>query len=198
MEPGPAGSEVPVLGDRARAQGDKPVLEERALSERALSERVGNTCWRWHRRVVTGPAVVFDLDGVLADAAARQHFIKGPRPDWESFFSASSEDPLIEEMATLLGLLSSDLAIVLLTARPARTGLVTVDWLARYDLRWDLLVMRCAGDHRPAQGFKQDAVRELRARGLDLKLCVEDDLRNVEMFRAEGLTALYIHSGYYE
>ena len=38
----------------------------------------------------------------------------------------------------------------------------------------------------------------MRCRGLDLKLCVEDDLRNVEMFRAEGLTALYIHSGYYE
>jgi hypothetical protein len=142
--------------------------------------------------------VVFDVDGVLADASARQHFLKGPRPDWESFFSASSEDPLIEETATLLGLLSPALAIVLLTARPARTGPVTVDWLSRYELRWDLLVMRCAGDRRSALSFKQDAVRELRSRGLELKLCVEDDLRNVEMFRAEGLAALYIHSGYYE
>jgi hypothetical protein len=189
MEHGRAGRE---------AQGDSPGLSERAPGAQAPGERVGDTYWRWRHGPTTGPTVVFDLDGVLADAAARQHFIKGPRPDWESFFSASSEDPLIEEMATLLGLLSPDLAIVLLTARPARTGPVTVDWLARYDLRWDLLVMRCAGDHRPARSFKQDAVRELRGRAFDLKLCVEDDLRNVEMFRAEGLTALYIHSGYYE
>ena len=87
---------------------------------------------------------------------------------------------------------------MLLTARPARTGALTVDWLARYELRWDLLVMRRDHDYRPARAVKQEAVREMLARGLDLKLCVEDDLRNVEMFRAEGLPALYIHSGYYE
>ena len=164
----------------------------------APDERVGGTCWTWHRGPTAGPAVVFDLDGVLADAAARQHFIKGPRPDWESFFSASSEDPLREEVAALLGLLSPELTIVLLTARPARIGTLTMDWLTHYELRWDLLVMRCDGDRRSAQSFKQEAVRQLQGRGLDLKLCVEDDLRNVEMFRAEGLTALYIHSGYYE
>lgn len=159
---------------------------------------VGSSRWTWHRNPVTGAAVVFDLDGVLSDAAARQHYLKGPRPDWEAFFLASAEDPLIDEVATLLGLLSDKLAIVLLTARPARTSELTVGWLERYDVRWDLLVMRRDGDYRPARHFKQEAVRDMRARGLDLRLCVEDDLRNVEMFRAEGLPALYIHSGYYE
>ena len=159
---------------------------------------VGSGRWTWHGSPLTGTAVVFDVDGVLSDAAARQHYLKGPRPDWEAFFSASAEDPLIDEVATLLGLLSKELAIVLLTARPARTGALTVDWLARYELRWDLLVMRRDHDYRPARAVKQEAVREMLARGLDLKLCVEDDLRNVEMFRAEGLPALYIHSGYYE
>jgi hypothetical protein len=159
---------------------------------------VGSGRWAWHGDPLTGAAVVFDLDGVLSNAEARQHYIKGPRPDWEAFFSASAEDPPIDEVATLLGLLSKELAIVLLTARPARTGALTVEWLARYELRWDLLVMRRHHDYRPARVFKQEAVREMRSRGLDLKLCVEDDLRNVEMFRAEGLPALYIHSGYYE
>ena len=165
---------------------------------RPAAEDVGSSCWTWHHAPLAGEAVVFDLDGVLSDAAARQHFIKGPRPDWEAFFSASGEDPLIDEVATLLGLLSEDLAIVLLTARPARTAKLTVGWLARHDLRWDLLVMRRDGDYRPARHFKQEAVRNMHARGFDVKLCVEDDLRNVGMFRAEGLTALYIHSGYYE
>ena len=165
---------------------------------RAPAEDVGSSCWTWHHAPLAGEAVVFDLDGVLSDAAARQHYIKGPRPDWEAFFLASGDDPLIDEVATLLGLLSKDLAIVLLTARPARTAQLTVGWLGRHELRWDLLVMRRDGDYRPARHFKQEAVHNMGARGFDVKLCVEDDLRNVEMFRAEGLTALYIHSGYYE
>jgi hypothetical protein len=174
--------------DQAAAAGTSP----------APAEKVGTSWWTWRGDRLAGPAVVFDLDGVLSNAAARQHYIKGPRPDWEAFFLASAEDPLIDEVATLLGLLSPDLVIVLLTARPARIGSLTVGWLTRYELRWDLLVMRRDRDYRPARLFKQESVREIGSRGLDLKLCVEDDLRNVEMFRSEGLPALYIHSGYYD
>ena len=141
---------------------------------------------------------MFDLDGVLANAARRQHFLTGPRPDWDAFFAASSEDPLVDEVAALLGLLAPGLAVVLLTARPARIRVTTIDWLSRHHLRWDLLVMRRDGDYRPARQFKQAAVRDIRDRGFELKLCLEDDLRNVEMFRAEGVPSLYIHSGYYE
>jgi beta-phosphoglucomutase-like phosphatase (HAD superfamily) len=167
------------------------------LRARPSSEDVGSARWAWRQGPVSGPAVVFDLDGVLADAGARQHFLQRPRPDWEAFFAASGEDPLIDEMAVLLGLLSKDLSVVLLTARPAKVVPETMDWLSRHELRWDLLVMRRDGDRRPARDFKKSVVQDLRASGLDLKLCVEDDLRNVEMFRQEGVPALYIHSGYY-
>jgi hypothetical protein len=161
-------------------------------------QEVGRASWTWHNGPTEGVAVVFDLDGVLSNAEARQHYIKAPRPDWESFFSASAEDPLVDEVAALLGLLAPELAVVLLTARPARIAGLTVDWLARHDLRWDLLVMRRDGDYRPARQFKQEALRDIRDRRFVLKLCLEDDLRNVEMFRAEGVPCLYIHSGYYD
>lgn len=169
-------------------------MEEPQLS---IEEPVGSL-WTWRRAPRKGLSVVFDLDGVLADAASRQHHLKGPRPDWEAFFVASVDDPLIDEVATLLHLLAPELAIVLLTARPARIRALTLGWLERHGLRWDLLVMRKDGDRRPARVFKQDAVREVRARGIEVTLCVEDDLRNVEMFRSEGIPALYVHSGYYD
>jgi phosphoglycolate phosphatase-like HAD superfamily hydrolase len=155
--------------------------------------------WTWRGEPVAGgTAVAFDLDGVLSDATHRQALLRGPHPDWESFFSASGEDPLVEEVATLLRLLSPSVVIVLLTARPARVREVTLDWLARHDIRWDLLVMRRDGDYRPAHQFKRESLRDLLAHGFDLRLCFEDDRRNVEMFRAEGVPALYIHSGYYD
>jgi hypothetical protein len=154
--------------------------------------------WTWRDGRRTGNAVVFDLDGVLSDAAARQHLVRGPKPDWEAFFAASGEDPLVEEVAALLGLLGAELSIVLLTARPARAQPSTVRWLEHHGLRWDLLLMRPEGDHRPARVFKQVAVRAIQTEGLRPMLCFEDDQRNVEMFRSEGVPCVYIHSGYYE
>lgn len=155
--------------------------------------------WRWRDGPVdAGPAVVFDMDGVLSDAAGRQHHLARPRRDWEAFFTAVGEDELIAEIARLLEVLDSSLRVVLLTARPIRVQAQTLAWLARHDLRWDLLVMRDQGDHGAAREFKRDAVGHLRSYGFDLRLAFEDDRRNVEMFHRQGVPCVYIHSGYYE
>ncbi|HEX4864604.1 MAG TPA: hypothetical protein VFV02_11055 [Acidimicrobiales bacterium] len=155
--------------------------------------------WRWHDKPIAGGrAVVFDLDGVLSDAASRQHYLEYPARDWDAFFEACGDDPLIEEVARLLELLDPSLVIVLLTGRPARVQPQTLAWLGRYRLRWDLLVMRDFGDYHAARDFKRRSVRELRQSGFELVLSFEDDRRNVDMFRNEGVPSVYIHSGYYD
>lgn len=156
-----------------------------------------NWCWR-EGPVPPGPAVVFDIDGVLSDAAGRQHFIEQGRRDWSAFFEACGEDPVIQEVQRLLELLDPRLTIVLLTGRPLRVQPQTLAWLRRYRLRWDLLVMRDRGDYSLVTHFKRDVVRQLRGAGLELELAVEDDPSNHAMFVAEGVPCLYIHSGYYE
>ena len=158
--------------------------------------------WEWRDGPLTaGPAVVFDIDGVLSDAAVRQHFLEGGsgrRKDWDSFFEACGDDPLIEEVATLLGLLDPTLHIVLLTGRPLRVQAQTLAWLDRYQLRWDLLIMRDWGDYSAAREFKRWTISDLRRHGLQLVLAFEDDRRNVDMFRGEGVPCVYIHSGYFD
>jgi phosphoglycolate phosphatase-like HAD superfamily hydrolase len=145
-------------------------------------------------------AAVFDLDGVLSDAAGRQHFLDGTtgRKDWRAFFAASGDDPLIEDVHSLLSLLDTSLTIVLLTARPTSVREQTLAWLDRYRVRWDLLVMRPERQYQPAVDFKGAMVTALRAAGLDLAIAFEDDRRNVAMFRTAGVPCVYIHSGYYE
>jgi beta-phosphoglucomutase-like phosphatase (HAD superfamily) len=155
--------------------------------------------WRWRAGPAPpGPAVVFDMDGVLSDASRRQHFLEYPRRDWEAFFEACGDDELIDEVGRLLEVLDGDLAIVLLTARPLRVRPQTLAWLDRYQLRWDLLIMREWGDYSASRAFKKEAVNDLRAHGFDLRLAFEDDRRNVEMFHGEGVPCVYIHSGYYD
>ena len=107
-------------------------------------------------------------------------------------------DQLIDEVARLLEVLDPNLQIILLTARPIRVQRQTLGWLERYQLRWDLLIMRDFGDYDASRDFKQRTVWELRQFGFDLRLAFEDDARNVRMFHEEGIPCIYIHSGYYE
>jgi len=155
--------------------------------------------WRWREAPVdSGPAVIFDMDGVLSDAVGRQRFIERGRRDWDAFFEACGDDPVIEEMARLLELLSAELSVVLLTGRPLRVQPQTLAWLHRYGVRWDLLVMRDRGDYDQVTYFKRRMVDELRGHGFDLRLAIEDDPQNHAMFQSEGIPCVYIHSGYYE
>jgi uncharacterized HAD superfamily protein len=155
--------------------------------------------WVWHAEPVEpGPAAVVDIDGVLSDAASRQHYLEASRQDWRAFFDACGEDPVIEEMKVLLELLDSGLRIVLLTARPERISHITEGWLRRYHIRWDVLILRGWGDYELSRDFKEATVGELRDYGFELKIAFEDDRRNVVMFRRAGVPCVYFHSGYYD
>jgi len=155
--------------------------------------------WWWHSGpVAPGRAVVFDIDGVLADAQGRQHHLEWGRRDWDAFFEAAADDPVIREVETLLGLLDPVLQVLLVTARPRRIRDLTLSWLDHHELRWDLLVMRPTREFSPAVGFKRDVVDELRDEGFTLELALEDDPRNRAMYVDAGVPCLYVHSGYYE
>ncbi len=155
--------------------------------------------WQWRDGPVEpGPAVVFDMDGVLSDASRRQHYLARPFRDWEAFFQACGDDELIAEVGRLLEVLDPDLKVLLLTARPQRVRNQTLAWLDRYGLRWDLLVMRDWDDLGSSRSYKQRVVGEFRDYGFELRLAFEDDRRNVDMFHAEGVPCVYIHSGYYD
>jgi hypothetical protein len=155
--------------------------------------------WWWRDEpVAASRAVVVDIDGVIADAQGRQYLLEGERADWEAFFAACDEDPVFDEVRTLLGLLEPSIEVLLVTARPIRVRDLTLAWLARHELRWDLLVMRPAREYAPAVLFKRDVVDELRGEGFELELAIEDDPSIKEMYVAAGVPCLYLHSGYYD
>ena len=166
------------------------------------SERATPTHWRWRETPADpGPAVIFDIDGVLSDATGRQHFLQpdtGGKKNWRGFFDACGEDPLLEDVAALVDVVDQGVVVVLLTARPVRVQPHTLEWMERHRLRWDLLVMRNSGNYTHSPEFKRLTVKELRERGFEIKVAFEDDQRNIDMFRSEGVPCVYIHSGYYD
>ena len=140
-------------------------------------------------------AVIFDIDGVIADAAGRQHYLDWG--DWKGFFDAVGDDPIIEEIERLLELLDASLRVILVTGRPRRVQPQTVAWLERYSIRWDLLdharLRRLLG-RRSIQA--RDAARAFDE-GFDIRLALDDDPKNHAMYMSEGVPCIYIHSGYY-
>ena len=142
---------------------------------------------------------MFDVDGVLSDAVGRQHFIERGRRDWDAFFEACGDDPIIGELVRLLELLDQRLQIVLLTGRPMRVQPQTLAWLERYGLRWDLLVMRDRGRLLPG---------DLVQAGQRWRSCAPTGSTSGWRSRTtpatspcsmpKGIPCVYIHSGYYE
>lgn len=176
--------------------GPPPAVRKRSSG---LSQIPKHWLWRDGPEPTPGPAVLVDVDGVLSDASGRQHYLEdGTTRDWRGFFDACGEDAPIEEVARLVHLLDPALAVVLLTGRPVRVQDRTQAWLEHHGIRWDLLIMRDAGDYAAAREFKRQTVGELRDFGFDLRLAFEDDRRNLDMFHEEGVPCVYIHSGYYE
>jgi hypothetical protein len=152
--------------------------------------------WHWRRGpVAPGPAVIFDIDGVLADAAPRQHHLD--HGDWKAFFEACDTDPVIVEIERLAALLDPSLHILLVTGRPNRVQQKTATWLAENGIRWDVLVTREKGDYVGVDIFKRQTLHDFRTYGFDVKLAIEDDPKNHAMYIAEGVPCIYIHSGYY-
>ena len=158
----------------------------------------------WHFRdgaPASGPLVILDLDGVISDASHRQHFLRGARKDFDGFFVAAGLDPPYETGVALAASIADDHAVAILTARPNYVVDITRGWLADHDVRHDLLILRPErgrGLRGPSADFKRHELSRLRAAGYEVALAIDDDERIIDMYRSEGVFALYVHSGYYE
>ena len=155
----------------------------------------------WHRppgAPTAGPAVVFDLDGVISDATHRQSHLRQTPQDWHGFFTAAVDDSVIESGRALARSVSGGHAVVILTARPSYVADDTVGWLERNDIRYELLVVRPAGDRRSSADYKRDELIKMQSAGYDVQLAIDDDAEIVAMYRGQDVFALYVHSGYYE
>lgn len=131
--------------------------------------RVGDAAWMPPR-----PLAVIDLDGVVADVRHRLVHVQARPKNWDAFFAGIPADPPLAEGVAVARRLAADHDIVYLTGRPERTRTQTLAWLERHDLPRGELIMRRAGDRRPARVVKPQLLRRLAA-GRHVAVVVDDD-----------------------
>lgn len=138
--------------------------------------------------------VIFDIDGTLSDPSHRRHFLENK--DWNGFFDAMGDDPLVTPVAeTLFDLYITGKRIFLCTGRPETHRQQTKDWLEYHRIQYDNLLMRPAGDYRNDTVIKKEMLDRLQAEGHEI-LCVFDDRQSVvDMWRENGIICFQVNEG---
>ena len=132
---------------------------------------------------------VIDLDGVVADVRHRLHHLDARPRDWNAFFAAMSDDPVLPEGRAVVDRLAADHEIVYLTGRPERTRPATEAWLKRHRLPRGDVIMRRERDRRPARVTKPALLRKLAA-GRQIAVVVDDDPEVCAALTADGWPVL--------
>ena len=161
--------------------------------------------------------VIFDLDGTLADIEARRELSLKPngKMDWDVFFDASNisldlpNEPVIK-MAQLFA--ADGFNIVIFSGRNDRSFVATKHWLTKFDVPFDLLVMRPdkfkanswpIADGNPAtpdMRFMPDQILKKQMLDTfvdinDVFLVVDDRDKVVKMWRDLGLNTFQVAPG---
>jgi phosphoglycolate phosphatase-like HAD superfamily hydrolase len=145
-------------------------------------------------------AIVFDIDGTLADIKHRLHFVTDGDADWESFFKEIPNDKPNEELVDLARhlMMSNYKEVLFATGRPERTREDTVAWLIKNGIDTDFgksLFMRKDGDRRDDHIIKSEILLAMKNEGYDPVLVFDDRQSVVDMWREHGIRVAQVAPG---
>ncbi|MDX5412888.1 MAG: hypothetical protein LPK02_07555 [Rhodobacterales bacterium] len=166
--------------------------------------------------------VIFDIDGTLADASHRLHYITPPldqferekfKKNWDAFLSAEEvvkDTPILQTWAIMESLLEQGYRMIFITGRPEHQREATWGWLTDEEC-WTRsncasflltsadhrLYMRSNGDRRPSSVVKEEGLMRARADGYNPILVFEDRADDTAMWRRNGLLCCQVAEGNY-
>lgn len=143
-------------------------------------------------------AVIFDMDGTLADCSHRLHYVQGSgKKDWEKFFAGCADDTPQNEIVRLAVELSFSNAILIASARPERLRKVTESWLKLYEIPYERIYLRKNDDRRTDGIVKSEMLKQMHNHGFEPWIVVDDRESAVAAWRDLGLTCLQCEEGRY-
>ena len=145
------------------------------------------------------PLYIFDLDGTLADAEHRMHYIQGEVQDWGGFFAACPADkPIFPVVRVMHSLLYHGAEVWVWTGRSGEVLELTRQWLLSHTLLLPNTVLRMRGlkDRRPDYLVKDGWLRGMALHDRERLVAVfENRQRVVDMWRANGVACFHVAEG---
>lgn len=123
------------------------IIDKMYLSNYKVSQ---DTFWR--------EVYIFDLDWTLANLEHRLHYVKWEwKKDWDSFFREVWNDTIIENVARVFNSLNSPtICKIVVSWRSAQCAFETEEWLSKFGLKYDFILMRDSRDKRNDYDVKKD------------------------------------------
>ena len=140
-------------------------------------------------------AIICDLDGTLADASRRLHYLKLRKKDWKNFFLEAKDDSVNEWCNDLmLAMHKQDYKILFVTGRPEDQAAATIEWMTRHthftpELNLDLF-MRPRGDRREDTIVKEEIYKAHIEPIYKVAFAIDDRPRIIKLWRKLGIAAL--------
>jgi hypothetical protein len=142
--------------------------------------------------------ILVDMDHTLTAAFARDHMLDDPQVDWDAYHAAAVADrPLTDVVRVIDSLISAEMFVVGLTARPERWRQLSQKWLTDNGPKIGFLLMRPDNDYRPSPKVKTELA--INYFGSEEKLRAEcaavfEDREDVcAAFRALGVTVFQVY-----
>lgn len=143
------------------------------------------------------PAIIFDIDGTLADIEHRRHHLDEEKPNWHAFNNEMGEDtpnkPIVALYKTLWD--SGNYELILVSGRAEEHRKITENWLVWNEIPFERLLMRPLKDFRADYIIKEEILDKLRAEGKEILFTVDDRKQVVDMWRRNGITCLQCAEG---
>mgnify|MGYP006274608671 CR=1 FL=1 len=136
-------------------------------------------------------AVIFDLDGTLADTEDPN---ANHKTDHDGFRDHARNASTFPEMVDKVRKAKEKgMDVVILTARSAHYRKDTKNWLNEHDIPYDALYMRHTEDDRKDKVVKRSLLTDEVLPNFKVKKAYDDKKKNVKMFRKEGIKAKQVN-----
>lgn len=142
-------------------------------------------------------AVIFDIDGTLAQIEHRRHHVaSGKKKNWKAFFAEMNKDPVNEWCRNLNHMYKKEgYKIIVMSGRPSNYREVTKTWLSDNNVHYDELFMRDSRDQRQDNLVKEDLYNNHVKSYYQIEVVIDDRKQVVDMWRKIGLVCLQCDFG---
>lgn len=142
--------------------------------------------------------VIFDIDGTLADASRRQHWVSFKPHQFDAFFADIENDPVILPVKRMITVMANaGYKLVVSTGRAEKYREGTLRWLEKNGMGFDFddYWFRKQGDYRDDAIVKYEMLLEMRAKGYNPVYAFEDRKQVVDLWVREGIFCFDVSQG---
>lgn len=132
-------------------------------------------------------AVIFDLDGTLANPHKHKQRHKVRHEDWAE--EARTAPAIRKNVKRLRKQEKKGEDIIIMTARSAHYRSETKEWLKHHDIKPKELIMRPKSNKQPDKKVKKELLEKKILPKYEIKKAYDDRSKNIKMFKKHDIKA---------